>query len=85
MPFKLSIIPASIQGYINKIFDEKLDIFVIIYLNNILIYTKDLRQTYVEVICWVFDEFRKYKLFTNLKKCWFYQNEVRFFGYIVSP
>ncbi len=41
MPFGLSNIPASFQGYINKILAEKLDIFVVIYLDDILIYTKD--------------------------------------------
>ena len=33
---------ASFQGYINKILAEKLGIFIIVYLNNILIYIKDL-------------------------------------------
>ena len=33
--------PASFQDYINKIFPKKLNIFVIVYLNNILIYTND--------------------------------------------
>ena len=32
----------SFQGYINKILVKKLNIFVIIYLDNILIYIKDL-------------------------------------------
>ena len=41
MPFGLSNAPASFQGYINKILTEKLDIFVIVYLDDILIYTKD--------------------------------------------
>ena len=41
VPFSLSNAPASFQGYINKIFAKKLDIFVIVYLNDILIYTKD--------------------------------------------
>ena len=41
MPFGLTVAPASFQRYINKIFVEKLDIFVIVYLDNILIYTKD--------------------------------------------
>ncbi len=41
MLFELFNTPASFQGYINKILTEKLDIFVIIYLDNILIYTKD--------------------------------------------
>ena len=42
MPFGLSNASASFQSYINKIPAKKLDIFVIIYLDNIFIYTKDL-------------------------------------------
>ena len=37
MFFRLSNAPASFQGYINKILSKKLDIFVIIYLNDIFI------------------------------------------------
>ena len=37
MFFRLSNVPASFQGYINKILVEKLDIFMIIYLDDILI------------------------------------------------
>ena len=39
--FGLTNTPVSFQGYINKILAEKLDIFVIVYLDNILIYTED--------------------------------------------
>lgn len=39
MPFDLSNPPASFQGYINKILAKKLDVFVIVYLDDILIYT----------------------------------------------
>ena len=39
--FRLKNAPISFQGFINKIIAEKLDIFVIIYLDNILIYTND--------------------------------------------
>lgn len=36
MPVSLSNDPASFQGYINKILAEKLDIFVIVYLDDII-------------------------------------------------
>ena len=41
---------ATFQGYINKILAKKLDIFVVVYLNNILIYIKDPGQPHVEAI-----------------------------------
>ena len=51
--FGLSNALATFQGYINKILVEKLDIFIIAYLDNILIYTKKLNQPYIEAVCWV--------------------------------
>ena len=84
MPFGLSNAPATFQGYVNKILAEKLDIFIIVYLDDILIYTKDPGQPYVEAVRWVLDQLRKYSLFANLKKCRFHQDEVRFLGYVVS-
>ena len=41
MPFGLTNIPASFQRYIIKILAKKLDIFIIVYLDDILIYTDD--------------------------------------------
>ena len=42
MLFGLFNAPVSFQGYINTILAKKLNIFVIIYLDDIIIYTKDL-------------------------------------------
>ena len=84
MPFGLSNAPASFQGYINKILAEKLDVFVIVYLDDILIYTEDVGQGHVEAVKWVLENLRKNGLFANLKKCRFHQDEVRFLGYVVS-
>ncbi len=39
MFFGLSNAPASFQGYINNILTKKLNVFIIVYLDNILIYT----------------------------------------------
>ena len=47
---RLSNAPASIQDYINKILAEKLNIFVIVYQDDIFIYTKDPGQDHVEVV-----------------------------------
>ena len=84
MLFGLTNALINFQGYVNKILAEKLDIFVIIYLDNILLYIKDPKQGYIKVVHWVLEIFRKYSLFANLKKCYFYQNEVRLLGFIIS-
>ena len=69
MPFGLSNAPVTFQGYVNKILAEKLDIFVIVYLDDILIYTKDPGQPQIEGMRWILDQLKKYPLFANLKKC----------------
>lgn len=75
---------AIFEGYINKILAKKLDVFLIIYLDNILIYTKDSGQAHVKAVCWILENLQKYSLFANLKKCWFYQDKIYFFGYAIS-
>ena len=72
MSFGLSNAPASFQRYVNKILVEKLDIYLIVYLNDILIYIKDASQGHVEAVRWVLGELPKHGLFANLKKCHFY-------------
>ena len=44
MLFGLINVPKSFQGYVKKILTEKLDIFILVYLDNILIHTKDLKK-----------------------------------------
>ena len=84
MPFRLLNAPASFQGYINKILAKKLNIFVIIYLDNILIYTENEDQGHDEAVWWVLNLLWKNGLFVNLKKCQFYQDKVRFLKNVVS-
>ena len=82
--FSLTNAPASFQGYINKIFVEKFDIFVIVYLDDILIYTEDDRDSHFAAVQWVLEQLRNFLLYVNLKKCWFHQDEVWFLGYILT-
>ena len=84
MPFRLSNAPASFQGYINKIRAKKLNIFIIVYLDDILIYTKNEGQGHMEAVRWVLNLLQKNGFFANLKKCWLHQDEVCFLGYVVS-
>ncbi len=50
IPFGLTNAPATFQGYINKILVKKLDVFVIVYLNDILIYTENKGEKHVQAI-----------------------------------
>lgn len=84
MLFGVINVPRSFQGYINKILAENLNIFVIIYLDNIFFYTKDPGKIHVKAIQQILEVLRKYDLYANLKKCRFYQDEFRFLGFIVS-
>ena len=84
MLFGLSNAPVSFQGYINKILAKKLDVFVIVYLDDILIYIENENHGHVKAVQWALDFLRKNGLLANLKKCWFHQDEVRFLGYVVS-
>ena len=72
MLFGLSNALPIFQWNVNKILAEKLDIFFIVYLDLILIYTKNPGQPHIEAVRWILDELRKYFLFANLKKCRFY-------------
>ena len=53
MLFGLTNAPATFQGYINKILAEKLNVFVIVYLDNIFIYTEDESKGHVQAVRWV--------------------------------
>ncbi len=84
MPFGLTNAPATFQGYINKILAEKLDLLVIIYLDDILIYIENEGEEHVQTVQWVLDQLRNHSLYANLKKCHFHQDEVKFLGFNVS-
>ncbi len=50
IPFGLINVPVTFQGYINKILAEKLDVFVIVYLDDIFIYIKNKGKEYIQAI-----------------------------------
>ena len=50
MPFGLLNALATFQGYVNKILAEKLDVFIIVYLDDILIYIENPGQLHVDAV-----------------------------------
>ncbi len=48
--FGLTNTLITFQGYINKIPTEKLNVFIMVYLDDILIYTKNKRKKYMEAL-----------------------------------
>ena len=86
MLFGLFNAPASFQGYINKIPAKKLNIFVIVYLDDIFICTKNPGQAHANIIWWVFKKLRKDSFFAKLKKWQFYKDKICFPKvYYVNP
>lgn len=50
MFFGFSDAPANFQKYINKILAKRLNVFIIIYLNDILVYTKNSGQPHIKMV-----------------------------------
>ena len=63
MLFGLTNALTSFQRLINKTLVKKLNIFVIIYLDDILIYTDDYKDGHVAAVLWVLEQLRKYLLY----------------------
>jgi len=68
----------------NEIFVDLLDVFVVIYLDNILIYSDNL-DNHKKHIKEMLRRLQTHKLFTSLAKCIFHQNSIEFLGIILSP
>lgn len=84
MPFGLCNAPASFQRYINEALKGLVDTICIVYLDDILIYSKDLSSHRVHVKE-ILTRLREWSLFANPQKCVFETQEVEFLGFICSP
>ena len=84
MPFGLSNAPAVFQGFMNEIFRDFLHQFVIIYIDDILIYSANLSEHHRHVQS-VLHRLRKHHLYLKLEKCEFHQSTIHFLGYVITP
>ena len=83
MPFGLTNAPASFQHLINSVLRDYLDIHVIVYLDDILIFSKT-REEHVNHVKQVLQRLQSNQLWAKAEKCTFFKHEVDFLGYIVS-
>jgi hypothetical protein len=83
MPFGLTNAPATFCTLMNDIFREWLDDFVVVYINDILIYSGSLEE-HVEHLRKVFQRLRENKLYAKLEKCEFEVTEVDLLGHRIT-
>jgi hypothetical protein len=83
MPFRLTNALATFQALVNNVLREYLDIFVVAYLDDILIYSKT-EEEHIQHVKQVLTALDKHDLWLKLEKCEFHKQEVAFLGYIVG-
>ncbi|QRW22961.1 Retrotransposable element Tf2 protein [Rhizoctonia solani] len=82
MTFGLTNAPASFQHFMNDLFKDLLDVCVIIYLDDILIYSKD-DATHTQHVHKVLHRLMENQLFCKASKCTFHVTSVEYLGIIV--
>ncbi|WZZ63529.1 hypothetical protein YC2023_074899 [Brassica napus] len=83
MPFGLTNAPAAFMRLMNEVFHDYLDMFVIIFIDDILVYSRS-KEEHKEHLRLVMDRLRNQKLFAKFSKCLFWKREIGFLGHIVS-
>ena len=84
MPFGLTNAPATFQHFVNSIFTDMLNMCVVVYLDNILIYSSD-PATHHKQVREVLQRLCANGLYLKLEKCEWHSETVEYLGYILSP
>ncbi|KAL0551242.1 hypothetical protein IC582_010328 [Cucumis melo] len=83
MSFGLTNAPAVFMDLMNRVFREFLDTFVIVFIDDILIYSKT-EAEHEEHLRMVLQTLRDNKLYAKFSKCEFWLKQVSFLGHVVS-
>src|ERR1044072_69397 len=83
MPFEVTNAPAVFMDYMNRVFHEFLDRFVVVFIDDILIYSKSHEEHEVH-LRQVLQALQAKSLYANPSKCEFWMEEVKFLGHVIS-
>ena len=83
MSFGLTNAPAYFMSMMNKVFMEYLDKFVVVFIDDILIFSKS-EEEHKEHLRLVLKKLREHQLYAKFSKCEFWLKEVGFLGHVIS-
>ena len=83
MPFGLTNAPATFQAFINNVLRQHLDMFVTVYLDDIVVYSETLREHKLHVSK-VLKALTKADLQVKPEKTEFHKQEIEFLGFIIG-
>ncbi|KAL0151774.1 hypothetical protein M9458_052925, partial [Cirrhinus mrigala] len=84
IPFGLANSPSFFQAFVNEVFRDMLNRWVIVYIDDILIYSRSYAE-HIQHVRAVLQRLIKHQLYTKEEKCEFHQEKIAFLGYIISP
>jgi hypothetical protein len=83
MSFGLTNAPAHFTYLMNSVFMLELDKFVVIFIDDILIYSKN-EEEHAKHLCIVLTRLREHQLYAKFSKCAFWLEEIQFLGHVLS-
>ena len=83
MSFGLCNAPSTFQRLMNTVFEKELNSFILVYLDDILVFSRSIGDHWVH-LRQAFDRLRRAKLYARLHKCEFLKDKVDYLGFEVG-
>ena len=82
MSFGLTNAPSAFMDMMNRVFEDYLEKFIIVFIDDILIYSKD-KKEHAQHLRLVLQRLEAKKLYAKFKRCKFWLEQVVFLGHVV--